>query len=183
MGALPDAGWSSPFRVAERLEHEPAVDRLVDVVRRVARSLTPASGRLHDELRGRSLGHPAHGVLTDLPIGLWVSAVALDVTRPPGHAAASRRLLGLGLLSAVPTVLTGLTDFGALSPSARRVAAVHAVTNGVGNALVASSWLARRSGRTRLGPALSAAGLAAAGAGALLGGHIAQAMKEPADGP
>ncbi|WP_407317889.1 DUF2231 domain-containing protein [Isoptericola halotolerans] len=177
------AAWTSPFAVAERLERATSVDRLAEALAHSARTVTPASGRLHDELRGRSLGHPAHGVLTDLPIGLWVSAALLDATRLPGHAAAARRLVGLGVLGAVPTVVTGLSDVGALSPAARRVAAVHAATNGVGNALMASSWLARREGRSRLGATLTAVGLAAVGAGAMLGGHIAQALKEPADVP
>lgn len=171
--------WTSPWAVAERLEGTAALDRLAEALGRAARTVTPRSGRLHDELRGRSLGHPAHSVLTDVPIGLWAGAALLDLTRPPGHAAAARRLVALGVLGAVPTVLTGLTDFGALTPKARRVAAVHAVTNGVGNALMTSSWLARRRGHDRLGPALTAAGLAAVGVGGMLGAHIALSLKEP----
>ncbi|PRZ02653.1 hypothetical protein BCE75_11827 [Isoptericola sp. CG 20/1183] len=169
--------------VLERLERSESADGLSGVVLRAARQVTPTAGPLYDELRGRSLGHPLHAALTDLPVGLWVGAALLDLTRPPGHATAARRLVGLGVLSTVPTVVTGLTDYRALTRSARRVAAVHATTNGVGNALMVSSWVARRSGRQRTGVLLSTAGLAAAGLGALLGGHVALGMKEPAELP
>ncbi len=167
----------------ERLEREESTDGPAGALLQVAQKLTPTAGPLHDELRGRSLGHPVHSALTDLPVGLWVSAAVLDLTRPPGHHEAARRLVALGLVSAVPTVITGLTDYRALTRPARRVAAVHAAANGLGNALMASSWAARRSGHHRAGVLLSTVGLAAAGAGALLGGHIALGMKEPAELP
>ncbi|GAA1733767.1 hypothetical protein GCM10009809_31410 [Isoptericola hypogeus] len=178
---MPDDGpLSAPLaRGATRLETEPRLDPLAQGLGRLAEAVVPPPGRLHDELRGRSLGHPAHAVLTDLPLGLWIGAAALDVTRPEGHEAAARRLVGLGLLSAAPTVLAGLADFRALTAPARRVAAVHAAANATGNLLVGASWWARRSGRHRLGRLLTAAGLGAAGVGGYLGGHIAQTMREP----
>jgi hypothetical protein len=167
-------------RLADALEHAPGVDKAVGLVDRVSRTVVPHAGILRDELRGRSLGHPVHSVLTDVPIGLWTGALALDVTRPPGHEAAARRLVALGLMSVPPTVLTGLTDFRALTSRApRRVAAVHAACNTAGTLLALASWQARRSGRDGLGALLTAAGMGAAGAGAYLGGHLAQGMHEP----
>lgn len=167
----------------EQLERQESADELADAVLQAARRVTPAAGPAYDALRGRPLGHPLHAVLTDLPVGLWVGAAVLDVTRPPGHAPTARRLVGLGVLSTVPTIVTGLADYRGLTRSARRVAAVHAAANGLGNVLMATSWVARRSGRHRTSAVLTAAGLAAAGAGALLGGHVALGMKEPADLP
>src|SRR5690606_35161828 len=120
---------------AAGLEQLSRLDRAAELLGRVAGTVVPSSGRVHDELRGRSLGHPLHSILTDLPIGLWSAAVALDLTRPADHAASARRLVGLGLLAAPPTALTGLADFGALSAPARRVAAVHAAANGSGTLL------------------------------------------------
>lgn len=167
-------------RLAAALEREPRLDRLAGFFGRVAHLVVPREGPVRDELRGRSVGHPVHSVLTDLPIGPWAGALALDLTRPAGHDAAARRLVGLGLLAVPPTVLTGLTDFRALSgPSPRRVAAVHAVCNTAGTLLAAGSWQARRSGRHAAGALLTLAGMGAVGAGGYLGGHLAQAMREP----
>ncbi|WP_166847527.1 DUF2231 domain-containing protein [Isoptericola sp. BMS4] len=168
---------------ARRLERATGLDALADSLDHVAAAVVPRPGRLHDELRGRSLGHPAHGVLTDLPVGLWAATALLDVTRPTDHRPAARRLLGLGVLASVPTALTGLTDFNALGPAARRVAAVHAAVNGFGNLLATGSWLARRRGRHGAGTALTLGALAVAGAGAYLGGHIAQSLHEPTSVP
>ncbi|MFC8597420.1 DUF2231 domain-containing protein [Isoptericola sp. NPDC057191] len=169
--------------VAARLEQEERLDRLAGLYERISSTVVPSSGPVRDELRGRSVGHPVHSVLTDLPIGLWASAVALDLTRPDGHADSARRLVGLGLLAAPPTALTGLADFRALSPRGRRVAAVHATCNGVGTLLALASWRARRSGRHGLGTLLSLVGMGAVGAGGYLGGHLAQAMREPRQVP
>jgi uncharacterized membrane protein len=177
------AGHSSVgLAAAAGLEERSGLDRLAALVSQVAETVVP-SGRAHDELRGRSLGHPLHAVLTDLPLGLWAGATVLDLTGPVRHAGAARRLIGLGVLAAVPTVLAGLADYGALSERARRVAAAHAAVNGVGNALFATSWVARRRGRPTLGIMLSVAGMTAAGAGAFLGGHIAGRLQEPAPVP
>ncbi|MEU2199217.1 DUF2231 domain-containing protein [Isoptericola sp. NPDC019482] len=166
-------------RFAAELERAERLDPLASLYDRISRTAVPSPGRVRDELRGRSVGHPVHSVLTDLPIGLWASAVALDLTRPRGHADAARRLVGLGLLAAPPTALTGLADYRALGVPARRVAALHATCNGVGTLLALASWRARRRGRTGLGGLLSLAGLGAVGAGGYLGGHVAQAMREP----
>jgi uncharacterized membrane protein len=167
-------------RIADAVEQAPGLDQAAALFDRVSRTVVPRAGALRDELRGRSLGHPVHSILTDLPIGLWTAALALDVTRPSGHAAASRRLVALGLLAVPPTVLTGLTDFRALtSKQPRRVASAHAAFNTAGTLLALASWQARRSGRSGLGTVLSVAGMGAVGAGGFLGGHLAQAMHEP----
>jgi uncharacterized membrane protein len=172
-----------PVAWARRLEQQRGLDALARAFDGLASLVVPSPGGLRDELRGRTLGHPVHAVLTDLPLGLCSGAVLLDVTRPPGHRPAARRLVGAGLLAAVPTAFTGLADFTALSPAARRVAAVHALVNGGGNALAAGSWLARRRGRHRAGAILAGAALAVTAGGAYLGSHMAQVMHEPASVP
>ncbi|MEL7976380.1 DUF2231 domain-containing protein [Isoptericola sp. F-RaC21] len=166
-------------RLAAGLEREPRLDPLAGLYDRISSAVVPSPGGVRDELRGRSVGHPVHSVLTDLPIGLWTGAATLDLTRPQGHAAAARRLVALGLLAAPPTALTGLADYRALSAPARRVAALHATCNGVGTLLALASWRARRRGRDGLGTLLTLAGLGAVGAGGYLGGHVAHAMREP----
>ena len=67
-------------------------------------------GRVKDLLSGTWLGHAAHPVLTDLPIGSFTSALALDLLGGSDAAAGAQTLVGLGILSAIPTALTGLSD-------------------------------------------------------------------------
>src|SRR5260370_39425600 len=74
----------------------------------VGRVLKP--GPVKDFLSGTWLGHAAHPVLTDLPIGSFTSALALDLLGGEDAAAGAQTPLGLGGLSAGPTALTGLSE-------------------------------------------------------------------------
>src|SRR5690606_5050191 len=104
------------------------------------------------ELRGRSLGHPLHPALTDLPIGFWTSATLLDLTRGRATSATANTLVGWGVLSAIPTIVTGLVDVPRLPPDRRRVVVVHAVLNLGATIGYAGSWMIRRDPRRqRLG--------------------------------
>jgi hypothetical protein len=93
--------------VLGRLERARTLDAAVGPVREVGRSVLD-SDRLRDLLSGTMLGHPAHPMLVDLPIGFWTSAMALDFTGRRQRPAA-RRLVGLGVLSALPTMASGLS--------------------------------------------------------------------------
>jgi nitrite reductase/ring-hydroxylating ferredoxin subunit len=104
-------------------------------------------------------------------LGSWISATVLDLL--PGRQRASRTLVGLGVLTAVPTAITGWADWADLHPQQQRVGLVHATANGVAIALQAASWRARRNGAQARGVALSALALTLGGAAAWLGGHLA----------
>jgi hypothetical protein len=147
-----------------------ALDRVADPVRRALERM-PEPAR--SVLAGEWLGHPLHPMLTDLPIGFWTSAWVLDIARRPGTEAAADALLGLGVVSAVPTVAAGWTDWRSLGRSDRRVGVVHAASNAVATGLFAWSWVARRRGNRSLGVALCHAGAATATVGGFLGGHLA----------
>jgi len=95
-------------------------------------------GPVKDFLSGTWTGHPLHPVLTDLPIGFWTSSFMLDLVGGERSAAASRRLIGLGILSAVPTAASGLSDWSDTLGEERRIGTVHAVANVV--ALWFYSW-------------------------------------------
>lgn len=125
-------------------------------------------------LRGNGwLGHSLHPALTDFPLGTWMSAAVLDVLGPDGSEDAARRLIGLGILGALPTALAGLADWRSLSEQTdRRTGAVHAAGNAAALAAYACSWIARRRGRQRLGVALGLLGAGLSGGGAYLGGHL-----------
>jgi uncharacterized membrane protein len=168
-----------PARLAERLEGDKRLDPVRGAVDALAARVLPR-GRLLDELRGRSTGHALHPILTDLPLGVWTGAVLLDLTGPRAHAAASRRLVGAGVLLAVPTALTGLADWSGLdAPESRRDGVVHALVNVVGNLTFASSWLLRRRGHLGAGVLTGLAGGAVVTVGGYLGGHLTLRRGEP----
>jgi len=167
------------LRLARRLEGSTSLDDLSSVVSGVALAVVPAHGRLREELHGRSLGHALHSTLTDVPVGLWTSAAVLDVVGGERNAPAAQRLVGLGLLATVPTALTGLADYLDVDRRARRVGAVHAALNSGVSVLYGTSWLLRRAGRRRAGVATGLLAYGVAGASAFLGGHLAQALREP----
>jgi hypothetical protein len=64
-----------------------------------------------DALAGTWLGHPLHPVLTDVVIGTFLSATLLDLLGGHDTGRASERLIEVGLVSAAPTVASGLTDW------------------------------------------------------------------------
>ena len=155
-----------------RLESLEALDPVVRTLRPFAATFVADPVR-RDLLRGAWLGHPLHPVLTDVPIGLWTSAVTLDVLGGRSARPAATRLVGLGVLAAGPTAWSGWADWSTLDEPRQRVGVVHALTNGFAAALFASSWLARRRGDHRRGQALGLVAAATLSVGGYLGGHLA----------
>src|SRR5690606_187930 len=90
---------------------------------------------------------------------------------------ASRRLLALGNLAAVPTVATGLAELLYLDKTGQRVGVVHAASNALGLLFYLRSYRARRRGRHAWGVVLALAGATAATVGGYLGGHLLIARK------
>lgn len=160
----------------ERLERSTALDPLVRAVRPLADALV-ADPRRRDVLRGAWLGHALHPLMTDLPIGFWTSATVLDLVGGPDARPAARRLIGLGLLTAAPTALTGWAEWSGTGPREQRVGVVHAVSNVAAVGLFAASWRARGSGRHVRGRALGVAASSVLGIGGYLGGHLVSVRK------
>ncbi|TDC49677.1 (2Fe-2S)-binding protein [Actinomadura sp. KC345] len=154
----------------EGLEHARGLDRTIRVLSTaVRRTLRP--GPVKDALHGVPVGHPAHPPLTDVPMGLWMSAAVLDLM--PGTRRASQALVAAGLAGAVPTVLTGIADWAAMHREQQRVGLVHAAGMATASTLYSASFLARYQGRDGAGRAFGFAGLTALLAGGYLGGHLA----------
>jgi len=125
-----------------------------------------------DALSGTWLGHPLHPMLTDVAIGAWTSAFVLDAVGSEGSQGASDTLVGIGVLSALPTAAAGLADWSDMLGAERRVGLVHAGANTVAVGLYGLSWLARRKGNRGRGVALSLMGATVATVGGYLGGHL-----------
>jgi nitrite reductase/ring-hydroxylating ferredoxin subunit/uncharacterized membrane protein len=159
-------------RIAGRIERLDAVDSLAEPLQRAVRAAIPQATRLKDFLSGTWLGHPLHPPLTDVVVGSWTSALVVDVVGGAEHEAAADALVAVGILAAVPTALTGASDWAELGGGTRRVGAVHAVANTTALLLHVASLAARRGGGRRRGVALSAAGWAVATCSAWLGGHL-----------
>jgi nitrite reductase/ring-hydroxylating ferredoxin subunit len=153
------------MRIISRLEHARALDQVVTPGQRVARCIGP--GRLRDFLHGVWLGHPLHPVLAQAPVGAWLSAAVLDAR--PGGDTAARRLVAFGLAASAPAALAGAADWSEQHEQQMRVGVVHAAANVTALCLYSASLVTRSLRAQR---ALRFAGLAAAGAGGLLGGHI-----------
>lgn len=151
---------------------DPAVAGLGQVADAVVRP-----GAVEDVLTGKVIGHAAHPFLTDLPIGFWTSTSVLDLIGGRASRKAADRLLALGLLSAVPTIATGLAEWRGAERRDQRTGVVHAAANSVGLALYGASYVARKRGRRFRGVTLALAGMGAATVGGYLGGHLATARK------
>lgn len=154
------------MRVVSRLEQAGQLDKLVTAGQRIANLIPP--GKLRDALHGVWLGHPLHPLLVQASVGAWLSASALDVTA--GNERAARRLAALGLTAAVPAAAAGLVDWSKQHEQQMRVGVVHAFANAAAVTCYGASFAAANTRRSR---AWRFAGLAAAGVGGLLGGHIA----------
>ncbi|MGC5166077.1 DUF2231 domain-containing protein [Luteimicrobium sp. DT211] len=164
---------SALHRAVDGVGRSRPVEALTPLYDTLARLLP--HGAVDAVLRGKPFGHPLHPTLSDLPIGLWTSAVLLDAGGRRFEDA-SRRLVGAGLVAAVPTALAGLADWRTTHQPARGVGVAHAALNGGAVLCFAASWLARRRGR---GKALSLLGAGLVSAGGYLGGHLVLTLHAP----
>lgn len=159
----------------QRLEQSRSLDGLRGLYVGLA---GPVDGWSHSELlRSGLIGHALHPLLTDLPIGCWTAATALDLRGRASDRGASRWLVGAGLAAAGPTALTGLAEFARTGREVQRVGALHAVLNVVATSLYLTSYVARTRRRHGLGVATALAGAAVTGASGYLGGHLTAARK------
>src|SRR5262245_59139355 len=163
---------------AQPAERIAAIDSLDAPARKLADLSARWQGPLADLARGKPFGHPLHPALTDLPIGFWTSSFVLDLLVLRRFAAASRALVGAGVLSAVPTVVAGVADVSTIEPRKRRVAVVHAGANALATSIYAASWSLRRRHRLT-GVTVGLAAAAVATVGGYLGGWLAFGEANP----
>ena len=159
-------------QLAERIEEIQQLDGAGQALKSLVDRYVPPRTEVKDLLSGTWLGHPLHPVLTDVVLGAWTSSFLLDLIPGRRTRKASNRLVDIGILAAVPTALTGLSDWADVWGRSRRVGLVHASANVVALYLYVSSSLARKRGRRLRGWWLSASGFGVATASAYLGGHL-----------
>lgn len=168
----------TPFvRIAKKVEQSTRLDSAVGMLRPAGQALT-SPALLREALHGTFIGHALHPLMTDLPIGMWTSATVLDLLGGPRSRPAAQKLVGLGILAAVPTALTGLAEYDEVDePRDQRTGAAHAVANTVALGLYAASYRARTRSQHSRGVGLALGAAAVTGFSGFLGGHLTTARK------
>ncbi len=158
--------------LAAPLERAGSIDALAEPLQKAARRALPEDSLAKELLSGSWLGHPLHPLLTDVVVGAWTSGAILDLLGGKDRRTAADDLVAVGVLAALPTALTGLSDWAELQDGSRRVGSAHALGNLAAIALQSGSWLLRRRGHRSAGIALSTGGLLVSALSAWLGGHM-----------
>ena len=137
--------------------------------------------KVEDALHGTWLGHPLHPVLTDVPVGAWTVAVALDamdaVHGDDENARGADAAVGIGLIGAAGAAITGLTDWHKTDGKARRVGVIHGLLNVGATGLFAASLILRRNKKRDAAKVCSLAGYLVVLGSAYLGGSLVYAQK------
>ena len=164
----------------EAVANQPWLDAvgkpLSEAVRALFRNAGPAGATAKNALHGVWLGHPLHPVLTDIPLGAWTTALALDArevaTGDSAYGRAADFAVGIGVLGALGAAITGLNDWSETDGRSRRLGLVHGLLNLTATTLVAGSYALRRNGSRSTGRAATVAGYSVALAAAYLGGNL-----------
>ena len=155
----------------QRIESDERLDAAAGALSPLARAVQGRGAR-RDLLSGTWLGHPAHPSLVLAPLGFFFSASTLDLLGGRASRRAARRLLGLGIVTAVPAAAAGLNDWADTGGAERRVGLVHASANTAALLLYGASWRQRGRGRHGRGVAMALAGTTLSGLAGYLGGHL-----------
>jgi nitrite reductase/ring-hydroxylating ferredoxin subunit/uncharacterized membrane protein len=131
---------------------------------------------IEDVLHGVWLGDPLHAAITDVPIGAWTAAVVMDaaetMTGDTRIAAGADAAVGIGLVGAVASAITGLTDWQHVGGAPRRVGLVHGLLNLTSTALFTTSYIMRKRDSRPAAKALAVSGYALTLTAARLGGEL-----------
>lgn len=156
----------------------PAIDRVAEPLSQAVRGVYEAAGPIGQQaknaLHGVWLGHPLHPVFTDLPLGAWTTALALDAAAgdDPGMRRAATFAMGVGLAGAAGAAVTGLTDWSETDGRSRRNGLIHGLLNVTATSLFAAAFALRRKDSHDGGRECAWAGYAIALGAAYLGGDL-----------
>ncbi len=126
---------------------------------------------IRDLLNGRWLGHPLHAASTDLPIGLLLGTVILDII---GQTAAADVMLLATIVTMLLSALSGLADYADTTGTALTRATLHSTLMVVALVLlIVSAVLRAGAPADRTVPiVLSIVGSLIVTAGAFVGGDV-----------
>jgi nitrite reductase/ring-hydroxylating ferredoxin subunit/uncharacterized membrane protein len=167
--------------ITELVNQQTWLDPVSDVLQKLIQDAYAAGGQagrgVEKALSGTWLGHSLHPVLTDVPIGAWTVALALDAvevtTGSPAFAPGADAAVSLGVAAALAAAVTGLSDWHYTMDRPRRLGIAHGLLNLGATGLYAASLVMRRAQRTRAwGRRLSYLGYAVAASAAWLGGDL-----------
>jgi uncharacterized membrane protein len=167
---------NGPANAMRALERASALDPASDKAQEL---LAPVLGnvRVRAALRGTWFGHALHPMLTDLPLGSFLSVNLLDLFGGERSRSAATGLLTFGVAMALPTAVTGLAEWYGLPRREQRVGLVHAGLNVTVLALYGSSLLCRLKGLRKTAVGLGVAGGTVAMVSGYLGGLLSLARK------
>jgi nitrite reductase/ring-hydroxylating ferredoxin subunit/uncharacterized membrane protein len=157
---------------------QPALDRVAEPlskgIRNAYGSAGAAGAQLKNAVHGVWLGHPLHPVFTDIPIGAWTTALAMDCAAgdDPGMKRAATFAMGIGLLGALGAAVTGLTDWSETDGQSRRNGLVHGLLNIAATSLMTAAFVQRSNDSHDSGRGFAWAGYGIAVASAWLGGDL-----------
>ena len=144
------------------------LDDVADPLQKAVREALPRE--IKNALHGTWFGHPLHPALIAVPVGAWTAAAVFDMM---GADDAADAAIGIGLLGAAGSAVTGLTDWSETDGRGRTIGVAHAGLNVVATLLYTASYFMRKGqGRRQGAVALSMLGYAISGAAAYLGGHL-----------
>jgi len=161
-----------------RVAENPAIDHVAEPLSKAVRGAYEAAGPIgtpvKNALHGVWLGHPLHPVFTDLPIGAWTTALALDAASngDPGMRRAATFAIGVGLTGALGAAVTGLTDWSETDGRSRRAGLVHGLLNLTATALFTTAFALRKKDSHEGGRKCAWAGYEIAVGAAYLGGDL-----------
>ena len=161
-----------------QMADNPAVDQIAEPLSKAIKDGFEAAGPVGQQaknaLHGVWLGHPLHPVFTDVPIGAWTTALALDAAAGSdrGMRRAATFAMGVGLVGALGSAVTGLTDWSETDGRSRRTGLVHGLLNVTATALFATAFALRQNDSHRGGRTCAWAGYAIAMGAAYLGGDL-----------
>ena len=162
------------------IEQQEWLDKTAEIIQPAVLHAYEAGGeagrKLKNFLHGTWLGHPLHPAMTDIPIGAWTAAAALDACELAGSDEFKKgadAAVAIGLVGAVGSAITGLTDWTGTSDKQRKIGMMHGMLNLTATTLYATSLIMRRNKKSRgAAIALSMAGYGLTTIAAYLGGHL-----------
>ncbi len=159
---------------------QPLQDKGPEFIKKAFVTAGPVGQSAKNALHGVWLSHPLHPAITDVPVGGWTVAAALDALEMFGaskYRAGADAAVAIGLLGAVPAALSGITDWSDTHGKPQRVGAIHGMLNMGAVTLYAGSYIARKSKKRTLAHLLGFVGFGLVIASAYLGGELSYAQK------